>query len=266
MAIGENMSKREAIIDAIDMDYRELNEKIHEILNENPNLEKIVLKNVLGQRFIGNGVQRKDLTIEIHGIPGGDLGMFMNGPRIVVYGNADHAPGNTLDDGVIVIHGSGGDVTGHSMRGGKVFVRDNVGYRSGIHMKEYKDKFPVLVIGGEAKDFLGEYMAGGIIIALNIDNEGNDLGKIPGRMIGTGIHGGAIYIRGEVEKSQLGVAADIKEFTEEDRDKIRPHIEEFCKEFGLSDEIKEKLISSDYTKIAPISKRPFGKLYTPDLR
>jgi glutamate synthase domain-containing protein 3 len=90
--------------------------------------------------------------------------------------------------------------------------------------------------------------------------------NIEGRMIATGIHGGVIYVRGIVKSSQLGIAADIKEFTEEDRDKIRPHIEEFCKEFGLSDEIKEKLINSDYTKIAPISKRPFGKLYTPDLR
>jgi len=86
------------------------------------------------------------------------------------------------------------------MRGGKIFVRDNVGYRSGIHMKEYKDKVPVLVIGGTAKDFLGEYMAGGIIIVLNIDKEGNDLGKIKGRFIGTGIHGGSIYIRGDVDK------------------------------------------------------------------
>jgi glutamate synthase domain-containing protein 3 len=145
--------------------------------------------------------------------------MFMNGPTIIVHGNADHAPGNTMDDGKIVIHGSGGDVTGHSMRGGRVFVRDDVGYRSGIHMKEYKEKFPVLVIGGTAKDFLGEYMAGGILIVLNIDNEGNDLGEIKGKMIGTGIHGGSIYIRGKVDKSQLGVAADIKEFTEEDRER-----------------------------------------------
>ncbi|EHP87899.1 GltB/FmdC/FwdC-like GXGXG domain-containing protein [Methanotorris formicicus] len=256
---------KEITIDAKGMDYKELNEKIHKVLEENPDLEKIILKNVLGQRFIGNGIQRKNLTIEIYGVPGGDLGMFMNGPRIIVYGNTDHAPGNTLDDGVIVIHGSGGDVTGHSMRGGKIFVRDDVGYRSGIHMKEYKDKIPVLVIGGTAKDFLGEYMAGGIIIVLNIDKEGNDLGEIKGRFIGTGIHGGSIYIRGDVDKSQLGVAADIKEFTEEDREKIKPYIEEFCREFGLSDEVKEKLINSKYTKIAPISKRPFGKLYTPDL-
>ncbi|WP_457611825.1 GltB/FmdC/FwdC-like GXGXG domain-containing protein [Methanocaldococcus sp.] len=252
-------------IDAKDMDYRELNERIHKILEENPNVKKIIIRNVLGQRFIGNGLQKKDLTIEIYGTPGGDLGMFMSGPTIIVYGNAEFASGNTMDDGTIVIHGSSGDVTAHSMRGGKVFVKKDVGYRSGIHMKAYKDKVPVLVIGGTAKDFLGEYMAGGIIIVLNIDEEGNDLGKIKGKMIGTGIHGGAIYIRGEVDKKQLGVAADIKEFTKEDLEKIKPYVEEFCKWFNLPEDVKDKLINSKWTKIAPISKRPFGKLYTPDL-
>lgn len=257
---------KEIVIDAKDLDYKTLNEKIHQALDKNEDLEKIILKNVLGQRFIGNGIVRKNLTIEIYGVPGGDLGMFMSGPTIIVYGNTDHAPGNTMDDGKIVIHGSGGDVTGHSMRGGRIFVRDDVGYRSGIHMKEYKEKFPVLVIGGTAKDFLGEYMAGGIIVVLNMDREGNDLGKIKGRMIGTGIHGGSIYVRGDIDRSQLGVAADIKDFTEEDFKKIKPYIEEFCKEFNYDDKIKEKLLSSKYTKIAPISKRPFKKLYTPDLR
>ncbi|HIP17438.1 MAG TPA: hypothetical protein EYG76_03955 [Methanothermococcus okinawensis] len=258
--------KREVIIDAKDMGYRELNEKIHEVIDKNPKLKKIILKNVLGQRFIGNGIEKEDLTIEIYGVPGGDLGMFMSGPTIIVYGNTDHAPGNTMDDGTIIIHGNGGDVTGHSMRGGRIFVRDNVGYRSGIHMKEYMDKFPVLVIGGTAKDFLGEYMAGGLILVLNIDSEGDDLGKIKGKMIGTGIHGGTIYIRGEIDNSQLGVAADIKEFTEEDRKKIKIYIEKFCSIFNLGDEVKKKLIESQYTKIAPISKRPFGRLYTQDLR
>lgn len=49
------------------------------------------------------------------------------------------------------------DATGYAMRGGKIFVRGNAGYRAGIHMKAYKDKTPVLVIGGKAGSFLGEY-------------------------------------------------------------------------------------------------------------
>ncbi|WP_423792440.1 hypothetical protein ACPB8Q_06865 [Methanocaldococcus indicus] len=251
-------------IDAKDLHYRELNEKIHKVIEENSDLKKIILKNVLGQRFIANGLRKKDLTIEIYGTPGGDLGMFMSGPTIYVYGNCEFAPGNTMDDGRIIIYGNSGDVTAHSMRGGKVFVRGDVGYRSGIHMKAYKDKVPVLVIGGTAKDFLGEYMAGGKIIVLNIDEKGNDLGKIKGRMIGTGIHGGVIYIRGNIDKKQLGVAADIKEFTDEDLKNIEEDVKDFCKYFNLEDKFDD-LLYSKWTKIAPISKRPFGKLYTPDL-
>ena len=47
------------------------------------------------------------------------------------------------------------------MRGGKIFVKDYVGYRVGIHMKEYQHKVPQIVIGETAGDFLAEYMAGG---------------------------------------------------------------------------------------------------------
>ena len=51
----------------------------------------------------------------------------------------------------------------------KTYLRDDVGYRAGIHMKEYGDKKPVLVIGGTAQDFFGEYMAGGIVILLGLN-------------------------------------------------------------------------------------------------
>ena len=83
--------------------------------------------------------------------------MLMRGPTLVVHGNADHAPGNTMDGGTIVVHGSAGDAVAHSMRGGKVFVRDDIGYRGGIHMKEYEEKRPCLVVGGNARTYLGEY-------------------------------------------------------------------------------------------------------------
>jgi glutamate synthase domain-containing protein 3 len=36
-------------------------------------------------------------------------------------------------------------------------------------MKEYKEKKPVLVIGGTAQDFAAEYMAGGIMMILGLN-------------------------------------------------------------------------------------------------
>ena len=41
------------------------------------------------------------------------------------------------------------------MRGGKIFIKDYVGYRVGIHMKEYQKKIPQIVVGHTAGDFLG---------------------------------------------------------------------------------------------------------------
>lgn len=36
---------------------------------------------------------------------------------------------------------------GYSMRCGKIYVQGNAGYRAGIHMKVYKEKIPVMIIG-----------------------------------------------------------------------------------------------------------------------
>ncbi|HDS63983.1 MAG TPA: hypothetical protein ENN52_07680, partial [Methanofollis liminatans] len=119
-------------IDAADLHYTPLNKQIRAAVRDGET--EIVIDHVLGQRFIADGLVG-EVTITVNGVPGGDLGMFMRGPTLVVHGNADHAPGNTMDGGTIVVHGSAGDAVAHSMRGGKVFVRDDIGYRGGIHMK-----------------------------------------------------------------------------------------------------------------------------------
>ncbi len=43
-----------------------------------------------------------------------------------------------MNAGKIVVHGHAGDVLGYAMRGGKLFIKGDVGYRVGIHMKEYE--------------------------------------------------------------------------------------------------------------------------------
>ena len=68
---------------------------------------------------------------------------------IEVYGNAQDATGDTMNDGEIVIHGSSGDATGYAMRGGAIYIEKDAGYRCGIHMKEYgSQRCPSIVIGG----------------------------------------------------------------------------------------------------------------------
>ena len=155
------MAKKEANqmmkIDASGVYYRELNARLRDIVSNGT--QKIELHNIYGQRYIGTDLD-KPVEIEIFGTPGNDLGAFMNGPRIIVHGNAQDGCGNTMNEGEIIVHGHAGDIIGLSARGGKIFIREDVGYRAGIHMKEYGDKKPVLVIGGTAQDFLGEYMSG----------------------------------------------------------------------------------------------------------
>ncbi len=242
---------KKVVIDAKGVHYTPLNRMIRQAVTDGA--EEIVLENVLGQRFIANGL-RGDATITVRGVPGGDLCMFMSGPTCIVHGNADHAPGNTMNAGKVVIHGSAGDAVAHSMRGGTVFVRDNIGYRGGIHMKQYDTKRPILVVGKNAQSFLGEYMAGGLLIVL-----GTDGSTYAGRGVGSGIHGGEIIIRGDVDESRLGVGAKKLPLTDEDRERIAPVIREFAEAFGLD---PEPLINAEYTRIVPASARPFAGKYT----
>lgn len=130
-----------------------------------------------GQRFIAAGMSSKRL--EIDGIPGNALGAYLGGGSITVNGNAQDAVGDTMSAGRIVIHGSTGDAAGYAMRGGEIFIRDNAGYRAGIHMKAYKQHKPVIVIGGRAGSFLGEYQAGGLILVLGLHTDAADSTLLP---------------------------------------------------------------------------------------
>jgi len=312
----------EFVIDSKNLNFKDLNLKIKNILknmtieydkfqSEKENMpgseEKaqlltnkidpiIILKNVLGQRYIGDGIKAK-ARIKIYGIPGNDLAAFMDGPEIEVFGNGQDGIGNTMNSGTIIIHGDCGDIAGYSMRGGEIYIKGNVGYRSGINMKSYIEKIPVIIIGGKAGNFLGEYMAGGIIIVLgigninirnNISNQNTknredikeDINKknnmntkefigfpislsktIVGDYVGAGMHGGIIYIRGEIEDYKLGREVKKAKIDNKDKEILNKYINSFCSYFGIN--ISEILNSDykDFVKLMPYSHRPYGKLY-----
>jgi glutamate synthase domain-containing protein 3 len=180
----------------------------------------------------------------------------MDGPRVVVHGNAQDGCGNTMNGGELIIHGRAGDATGHSMRGGKIFVRDDVGYRVAIHMKEYEGQRPAVVIGGTAQHFLGEYMAGGVLVVLGLNLEPGE--RHTASFIGTGMHGGVMYIRGEVDDYQLGKEVGSLSLTEADDQILRPLVEEFAAHFGRD---VAQILARPFTKLAPLSVRPYGQLY-----
>jgi len=244
---------KERVINAEGVRYKALNYMVEKALKNGA--KKIKLINVNGQRYIAAGV-KDEVEIELQGTPGDDLGSFMNGPKITVYGNAQDGIGNTMNDGKIIVHGDARDIVGHSMRGGKIYVNGDVGYRVGIHMKEYKGNYPIIIAAGVAGDFLGEYMAGGRIIILGING---NTGEISGDWIATGIHGGIIYIRGEVPESKLGVAVKMMETNDDDRKFLRAALKEFCETFNHD---LEDVLKAEFTKITPMTHRPFGKMYT----
>ena len=240
-------------VDARGMHYRDLNARLHELVRQG--VESIAITGVAGQRYLGTSVQAP-VRITIHGVPGNDLGAFMDGPYIEVLGDAQDGCGNTMNGGTIVIHRSAGDIVGHSMRGGKILVRGNVGYRVGIHMKEYASVRPVIVIGGTAQHFLGEYMAGGVMVVLGLGLAPGE--PHPSRYVGTGMHGGVIYMRGAVSTTFLGKEVGLVPMEPEDEWLVQGLVRDFGAQFGLD---PDPLISSHYVKLAPLTRRPYGRLY-----
>lgn len=238
------------LIDAKNMYYKELNAIIRNEISNGVKSFKII--NVNGQRYIGDGLSG-NIKINISGIAGNDLAAFMNGAEITVQGNAQDGIANTMNSGKIVIHGHAGDAICYGMRGGEVFIKEDVGYRVGIHMKEYNELKPVLVIGGAAGNFLGEYMAGGILIILGLNAKDE---SITGDYFATGMHGGVIYTAKPVCQDYLG--KEVKQFSVDSLDIsiLQNYISQYSKLFN----IKIKFDLKKFCKYIPVSKRPYGRL------
>jgi len=234
-------------IDAQNIDFKELNEQVR-ITNDD-----VCINNCYGQRFIGSGAKKKVITI--NGTPGNALGSYLDGGTIYVNGNAQDAVGDTMNDGKIVIYGNAGDALGYAMRGGCIFVRGDAGYRTGIHMKEYKNTKPTIVIGGKVGSFLGEYLAGGLIIVLGLDCNDAPVGNFTG----TGMHGGRLFIRTNAELNSLPeqVTADIA--SDDDMQEIIPYISEFADYFGFN---LDEIIKDKFSVLKPNEKNPYKQLYT----
>lgn len=234
-------------IDAQQFDYTALNE---EMRNCNEDFEII---GCLGHRFIGAGMSGR--KIKIHGIPGNALGAYLNGAEIEVFGNAQDAVGDTMNNGKIIVHGNIGDAAGYAMRGGNIFVQGDAGYRAGLHMKAYKEKLPVMIIGGRTGSFLGEYQAGGIIIVLGL-NIGDK--KIVGNFPGTGMHGGKMFLRGCCSDIVFPSQVTASTATDQDMEEIKEYLAQYCEVFNLN---IDEILNSQFTVVTPDSKNPYRQMY-----
>ncbi len=235
------------LIHANEMDHQSLNAAIRKADRE------CRVDGCCGQRFIAAGTAGRDVTI--NGIPGNALGAYLNGSSLTVLGNAQDAVGDTMNEGTIVIHGNIGDAAGYAMRGGKIYVRGNAGYRAGIHMKAYQDKVPVMVIGGRAGSFLGEYQAGGIIVVLNLDTPQE---KCVGNFPCTGMHGGKMFLRSACEDTAFPEQVTARPAGKDDLRELSLHLAEYCRLFGL--DMKE-ILSEPFTVVTPDSRNPYQQMY-----
>lgn len=235
------------LINAEKLDHKELNDAIRN--TQGP----CRIEASCGQRFIAAGMSNRDLEIE--GIPGNALGAYLNGGTITVLGNAQDAVGDTMNDGTILVCGNIGDAAGYAMRGGKIYVKGDAGYRAGIHMKAYQDKVPLMIIGGKAGSFLGEYQAGGVIIVLNIETPDQ---KCVGYFPCTGMHGGKMFLRSACKDVDFPKQVNVSTASKEDMEELASYLTEYCQLFDL--DLKE-ILSSHFTVITPDSKNPYQQMY-----
>ena len=235
------------ILNVAVLDHQAINDSLRDVQ------EDCTLINCCGQRFIAAGMSDKNITIS--GVPGNALGAYLNGAAITVNANAQDAVGDTMNEGKIVIHGNIGDAAGYAMRGGRIFVKGNAGYRAGIHMKQYKDKVPVLVIGGRTGSFLGEYQAGGVIVVLGLHTDGK---KIVHNFPCTGMHGGKLFLRGKCDDIEFPSQVTARPAGTDDLAEIQEYVAEFCKEFDCS---SQEIMNSPFTVVTPDSKNPYKQMY-----
>lgn len=230
--------------------FQMLNKRIRDTADSS-----VTVNGCVGQRYIGSGISGKKVVI--HGTPGNALGAYLNGGELCVYGNAQDATGDTMNDGKIVIRGNAGDATGYAMRGGKIYIHGNTGYRAGIHMKAYLDYKPIIVVGGRAGSFLGEYQAGGIIVVLGQNSDGY---PIINNFCGTGMHGGKIYLRCDILPHRIPVQVCAQRVRGYDDMELSEIIGDYCNHFGDMD--SAKLLDSDFYVLTPNSENPYKRMYT----
>ncbi len=227
--------------------FTEANEVVREACSQ---ADTVVLRDVFAQRYLGCALPAGK-ALKIHGVPGNDMACYMNGGSIEVFGNAQDQIGNTMNDGCIVVHGRCGDAAGYGMRGGQIFVREGCGWRVGIHMKQYEGKCPAIVVGGDAGAFLGEYMAGGVVVLL---------GKA-GAHLATGMHGGVIYMLHKLAEEDVPAGLVQEACDEQDRAVLHTLLGRYNDYFASELDQPVDDSGEGFYRLRPASSRPYASMY-----
>jgi len=187
---------KRADLDVKDMDCKEANGKIDELMSQG--YGTIVIKNPQGKHSLGVGILNKlNLIFE------GSLGYFgcgsMDGPTVRINGRVGWSCGENMMAGKIVIEKNAGSCFGAAIRGGDLISKGSVGARTGIDQKG-----GTIIIGGDAGAFTGFMMQRGRIIILG------DVGI----NLGDSMYDGTIFIGGKI--GSFGSDAVEAELTDSD--------------------------------------------------
>ena len=194
-AFDVDFNKR-ATIDAIDMDAKDVNLRIQELMAEG--YGSIVVKHPQARHSLGVGIlQRLNLIFE------GSLGYFgvglIDGPNVRVTGRVGWSCAENMMAGTVIVEKNAGSTFGAAMRGGDLVCMGDVGSRTGIDQKG-----GTIIVGGRTGAFSAFMMQRGRMIVLG------DAGK----NLGDSMYDGTIYVGGRIEN--LGVDAVPGELTDLD--------------------------------------------------
>ena len=225
--------------------FQEANAAVRAALAE---ADTVCIVEAYAQRYLGCTLPAGK-HLEIHGTPGNDLACYMDGGEVEVLGSAQDQTANTMNAPNIKsiipvelfaeLHGGVGEL----------IVRDGCGWRGGINMKQYGGKRPVIVIGGDAGNFLGEYMAGGIIVLM---------GRA-GDHLASGMHGGVIYLRRTNAPAVVPDGLDLGELTDDDSATLGALLARYDACFGT--EPHEQASVDEFVALRPASSRPYAAMY-----
>ncbi len=95
-----------------------------------------------------------------------NIGVGMQGGRIVIEGNVGMHVGARMTGGEIEIHGNAGDWAGAEMTGGLLWIKGNVGNRAGSAYRgsKYGMRGGVILVEGSGEHEVGGYMRRGLIV------------------------------------------------------------------------------------------------------
>lgn len=219
-----------------------------------------------GERFLAAAAPR-GTRFAFAGPTGNCLANALDGGEVVVHGNVADDVADAMLSGRVVVHGDARDVLAQAMQGGLVLVRGSAGNRVALEMREFEDTVPALVVGGGVDDYLGEYMAGGVAVALNLVEGPDGLttegapARATGRFVGTGMVGGAIYVRGNVADEDVALPGVESKYARRpsiarralssgDFARVGSAIEAFCAAFHVAPHVRESILASRFTVVS----------------